>query len=157
MILQIYLLLLCIAFSYSYLVLSKKQNLISLNIFGKNEADKQEQFRIQQEILNRRKNKSKMNEYFEGVEKRRKVITKEAKSTLWSQSDDKEDPLTKWKEAKASGKIKEIGYEPEPSKSSSIFGVNIIVPLNPIGIPKYDAGERFDLRLPYAERGYEVH
>lgn len=51
--------------------------------------------------------------------------------------------------------MKDIGYEAEPPKSSSKFGVNIVIPLNPIGMPKYDAGERFDLRLPYAERGYE--
>ena len=51
--------------------------------------------------------------------------------------------------------MKGIGYEAEPPKSSSKLGLNIIIPINPIGIPKYDAGERFDLRLPYAERGYE--
>jgi hypothetical protein len=29
------------------------------------------------------------------------------------------------------------------------------MPASPIDIPKYDEGQRFDLRLPYAERGYE--
>jgi hypothetical protein len=48
-----------------------------------------------------------------------------------------------------------LGYESEPPKSSSKLGLNIVIPLNPIGMPKYDNGERFDLRLPYAERGYE--
>ena len=26
--------------------------------------------------------------------------------------------------------------------------------MNPIGMPKYDGGERFDLRLPYVDEGY---
>lgn len=33
--------------------------------------------------------------------------------------------------------------------------MNIVIPLNPMGMPRYDNGERFDLRLPYAETGYE--
>ena len=49
------------------------------------------------------------------------------------------------------GEIKQIGYEPAPPKSSSLFGLNIILPASPIDVPKYDEGERFDLRLPYAE------
>ena len=53
------------------------------------------------------------------------------------------------------GKIKPLGYEAEPKKEDSKLGLNVVIPLNPIGIPKYDNGERFDLRLPYAERGYE--
>ena len=29
-----------------------------------------------------------------------------------------------------------------------------IIPLIPIGMPEYDGGERFDLRLPYVDNGY---
>ena len=36
---------------------------------------------------------------------------------------------------------------PEPK-----FG--IIIPILPIGIPEYDGGERFDLRLPYVDNGW---
>mmetsp|Transcript_12819 Transcript_12819/g.11629 ORF Transcript_12819/g.11629 Transcript_12819/m.11629 type:complete len:133 (+) Transcript_12819:120-518(+) len=96
-----------------------------------------------------------MKEYFESVDEKRANVIKETNKTLWSKSKDSIDPLDKWKEAKKNGLIKPLGYEPEPSKSSSKTGVNIIIPINPIGIPKYDAGERFDIRLPYAERGYE--
>lgn len=105
--------------------------------------------KIQQEILARRKNKSGMKQYFNSVEERRKEIAKTVSKTDWRQ--EKEDPLNKWRTSLEKGEVKKIGYEPEPSKSDSLFGVNIIVPINPIGIPKYDQGERFDLRLPYAE------
>jgi hypothetical protein len=30
----------------------------------------------------------------------------------------------------------------------------LVVPLLPFGMPKYDAGERFDLRSPYADDGW---
>lgn len=30
----------------------------------------------------------------------------------------------------------------------------VVVPLLPFGMPKYDAGERFDLRSPYADDGW---
>lgn len=130
---------------------------MSRNIFGKknNDAAREEQLRLQQEMLQRRKNPKKMREYFEDVEKRRVQTAIEAKITQFSKSSDQVDPIEAWRKAKEQGKIAEIGYEPEPSKESSLFGLNIILPVNPIGIPKYDAGERFDLRLPYAERGYE--
>lgn len=29
-----------------------------------------------------------------------------------------------------------------------------IIPLIPIGMPEYDGGERFDLRLPYVDNGW---
>lgn len=29
-----------------------------------------------------------------------------------------------------------------------------IIPLIPIGLPEYDGGERFDLRLPYVDNGW---
>lgn len=32
----------------------------------------------------------------------------------------------------------------------------LVVPLLPFGMPKYDAGERFDLRSPYADDGWVV-
>ena len=57
-----------------------------------------------------------------------------------------------WKEARDRGEVKDLGYKDEPPKESSLFGILF---LHPIDIPKYDNGERFDLRLPYAERGYE--
>jgi hypothetical protein len=65
------------------------------------------------------------------------------------------DPLQAWKDARDRGEIKKLGYEDQtPERKTSRFG-NIPLPMSPIDIPKYDDGERFDLRLPYAERGYE--
>lgn len=118
------------------------------------ERQKEEQMRIQQEILDRRKNKPKMKEYFESREVERKVEETNAKQSLWAKTKNEVDPLTEWKKAKEDGKIKPLGYE-EQSRETSRLGLNIPIPGNPMGIPKYDAGERFDLRLPYAERGYE--
>lgn len=89
------------------------------------------------------------------VKRKRKEVAQQASKNLWFKTKDGEDPLTAWQGAKDRGEIKKLGYEPEPSKSDSRLGLNVVVPLNPIGMPKYDNGERFDLRLPYAERGYE--
>lgn len=116
---------------------------------------KEEQWKIQQDMLKRRKDKGKMKEYFAKVEKAREYQSRKARASLWSRSKDSEDPLEKWKASKKRGEIKPLGYEASPSKSDSKLGVNVVIPLNPIGMPKYDNGERFDLRLPYAERGYE--
>lgn len=33
-------------------------------------------------------------------------------------------------------------------------GGKFIVPLAPFGMPEYDGGERWDLKAPYAEKGY---
>mmetsp|Transcript_19051 Transcript_19051/g.31875 ORF Transcript_19051/g.31875 Transcript_19051/m.31875 type:complete len:236 (+) Transcript_19051:2330-3037(+) len=127
----------------------------TLSMMGDKEAEKEEQWRIQQEKLAQRKNKVGMQKYFEGVEEGRKQRSAKAKRTLWSKSMDKVDPLEKWKAARDRGDVKKIGYDPAPAKSESKLGFNLVVPVNPIGISQYDEGERFDLRLPYAERGYE--
>jgi hypothetical protein len=128
---------------------------LSLSAF-KNEKEREDQIRLQEEMLARRKNKGKMKEYFESVEKKRSQTAQDSMKNNWAKNTDKQvDPLEAWKMAKANGQIKDIGYDAVPSKSSSLFGLNIPIPVNPIGIPKYDDGERFDLRLPYAERGYE--
>jgi hypothetical protein len=157
-ILLLFIIKLSIAFQWNNVHLPRfHTSYTARNIFGKknNDAIREEQYRLQQEMLARRKNPKKMREYYEDVEKRRVNAATESKITQFAKSSDKVDPIEAWRKAKEQGKIAEIGYEPEPSKESSLFGVNIILPVNPIGIPKYDAGERFDLRLPYAERGYE--
>lgn len=125
----------------------------SLLAFKENE--KEEQMRLQQEMLARRKNKGKMKEYFENVEKKREATSQTMSKNNWARSNNSQDPLEKWKQAKEKGDIKQIGYDAAPPKSSSLLGINIVLPLSPIDIAKYDEGERFDLRLPYAERGYE--
>lgn len=119
------------------------------------ENEREEQMRIQAEMLARRKNKPKMKEYFEKVEEKREKTYKEYSKNIWAKSSNDVDPLDKWKKARDAGEIKKIGYDSEPPRSSSLFGISIPLPVNPIGIARYDEGERFDLRLPYAERGYE--
>lgn len=32
--------------------------------------------------------------------------------------------------------------------------LGIVIPIAPFGIPKYDQGERFDLRSPYVDKGW---
>ena len=44
-----------------------------------------------------------------------------------------------------------MGYEDVPQSKFFTFQL----PQNPIGMENMDNGERFDLRLPYSERGYE--
>ena len=52
--------------------------------------------------------------------------------------------------------MKDLGYEEiTPEKKASVFGFSIPLVQSPIDLPGYDNGQRFDLRLPYAERGYE--
>lgn len=128
---------------------------VIVSVDNRKEAMKDEQWKIQQDMLARRKNKTNMKKYFGKVEDNRKDLSAKAQDTIWARTKDNIDPIEKWKSARDSGKIKSIGYEPEPSRNASRLGFNVIIPINPMGIPKYDNGERFDLRLPYAERGYE--
>ena len=137
---------------------SSYRNIPSLNKAGFKEkdvtitkakaSDKDEQFRIQQEMLAKRKNKTKMTEYFEKVEAKRMEVSKAMKETSYTGISDKEDPIAAWKKRKENGLLPPLGYEADKEKGSFIF------PASPIDIPKYDNGQRFDLRLPYAERGY---
>lgn len=123
---------------------------------GKKE-DLDEQWRIQQEMLAFRKNPKKKAEYMEKVEARRVDTAKKSKQTLWAKNVRADiDPLDKWKAAKKKGLVKDLGYEDAPPRESSLFsGINIPLVASPIDVPAYDNGQRFDLRLPYAERGYE--
>ena len=136
---------------------SSYRNIPSLKKAGFNEkdvtikakaSDKDEQFRIQQEMLAKRKNKAKMTEYFEKVEAKRTEVSKAMKETSYTGISDKEDPIAAWKKRKDNGLLPPLGYEADKEKGSFIF------PASPIDKYDYDNGQRFDLRLPYAERGY---
>lgn len=135
--------------------LSVRKGNVKSVLYGK-EADKDEQFRIQQEMLRRRRDPKAKAENEARVEARREQATKTVRKQIWNLrvKTDEEDPLVKWKEAMDAGEIKDFGYPDEPPKEASLFGLNIPIPQSPIDVPKYDNGERFDLRLPYAERGY---
>jgi len=125
---------------------------ISLSLRDANkEYQKEQQFRLQQEMLARRKDKKKMDAYFENVEKKREQVSSKVKETIYTKINDKVDPLIKWKENKKEGKVKPLGYEDIPKSKFFTFQL----PQNPIGLENMDNGERFDLRLPYSERGYE--
>lgn len=91
------------------------------------------------------------------MEKRRLEAQAEIKKTLWAKNtDSKIDPLAAWKSAKARGEVKDLGYEEiTPEMKKSVFGFSFPLVQSPIDLPGYDNGQRFDLRLPYAERGYE--
>lgn len=120
---------------------------------ARKDAEREEQMRIQQEILARRKNKNGMQSYMRGVEERRQQSWEKAMETNYARdTENSKDPLEKFKANKKAGKVQPLGYEaPPPSRT----GFTLPIPVNPIGIEKYDEGLRFDLRLPYAERGYE--
>jgi hypothetical protein len=52
--------------------------------------------------------------------------------------------------------VKDLGYEEvTPDMKKSVLGFSLPIVQSPIDLPGYDNGQRFDLRLPYAERGYE--
>jgi hypothetical protein len=40
------------------------------------------------------------------------------------------------------------------NKEDETANSGLVVPLLPFGMPKFDAGERFDLRSPYADDGW---
>ena len=130
----------------------------ALNIFGnkrRNNDDADEQLRIQREILARRKDPRAKAAQQEKIERRRRVAADKMKETLWAQNTKADvDPLQAWKRAKVSGKVKDLGYEEiTPEMKKSVFGFSIPLVQSPIDLPGYDNGQRFDLRLPYAERG----
>merc|ERR1712238_378210 len=110
----------------------------------------------QQEILKRRRApESERKQYFEKIDKRRVKATK-TQNDKWDWQTKRykkgEDPIDEWRKKRESGDIsdlenqygdpKKIGGIPLPSASFGVGG-------------KFDNGGRFDLRLPYADQGYE--
>lgn len=122
----------------------------------KNDNEREEQYKVQQEMLAKRRNPRALEKEKAAIEARRVEASKKINKTLWAKnSDPSADPIDEWRDALKKGDIKDLGYSPEPPKSKSLFGITIPLPLSPIDVPEYDNGMRFDLRLPYAERGYE--
>ena len=121
----------------------------------KNEQEREEQFRLQQEMLARRKDPKAKAKAQAELDARRIEVTKQATSSMWAMKvkNDKEDPLELWQKNKAEGKLKDLGYEETAKNRDLRFSIPLIA--SPIDQPAYDNGLRFDLRLPYAERGYE--
>ena len=102
---------------------------------------KEEQTRIQQEILERRRNPEKMKRYEENVVKRRSGLDEERKVWDFQNKNTGEDPLKAWSNLRSQGKIK-VGSELERDPTSSRFGSDGLVEV------------RTDERLPYIDQGY---
>ena len=109
-------------------------------------GEKDEAFRQQQEILARRRDKSRNRKYFQDVEHRRHEIQDNFQKRQLK-VEDGVDPLIAWKKMKEDGLIDDAGYGEEDDGG-------IIIPMASFGIPKYDNGGRFDLKLPHVEHGY---
>ena len=101
------------------------------------EREKEEQMRAQQEVLKRRKS----NSWQAGVKDRRAKASRYLNDPEFKKACDEEN-RRRFKERQAM-------EEPEPTS-----GFRIIVPITPFGMPEYDGGERFDLRLPYVDNGW---
>ena len=120
----------------------------------RNEAEREEQFRLQQEMLARRKDPKAKAAAEAKIDERRIAVTKQVRSTIWALNvKPDEDPLEAWQKNKKEGKLRDLGYEETTKNRDLRFSIPLIA--SPIDQPAYDNGLRFDLRLPYAERGYE--
>ena len=134
------------------------------DLFGSDDpaknAAKDEQWRIQQDVLKRRQSKEATNKYFDAVDANRQKATKE-QVTKWAfQRDPSQDSLIGWKKLRDSGEIGDLktGLGTDGKKREG----GLPIPLPSFGLGgeagvggEYDNGERFDLRLPYVDQGYE--
>lgn len=109
-------------------------------------GEKDEAFRQQQEILARRRDKKRAKEYFNDVNARRRDLEDDLMKRRLVVRDG-EDPLIPWQKMKDAGYIDPSGYDEEDEGG-------IPIPLPSFGVPKYDNGGRFDLKLPHVEIGY---
>lgn len=108
------------------------------------EAAKEEEFRLQQELLAKRRSGVLIKE---ANDRRKKVQETLATRRELRQAEkdalgrgEMPDSLNDWKP-----------YDDETNKNANS---GIVVPLLPFGIKKYDDGERFDLRSPYSDGGW---
>lgn len=98
-------------------------------------------YQLQQEILNERRS-GKGKALQEAQQRRRKIQEKvNAKKKL---KVEQRKMLARGEKLPAD---KEETYKDDPKGG-------IIIPIAPFGIPKFDQGERFDLKLPYVDQGW---
>lgn len=109
-------------------------------------GEKDEAFEKQQEILARRRDKNRNSDYFEEIKKRREAIEQYYDKRRLKVPHG-EDPIVAWKKLKEEGLIDESAY-------TELDEGGIPIPMASFGIPQYDNGGRFDLRLPHVEIGY---
>jgi hypothetical protein len=104
------------------------------------EREKEEMAAAQREIMERRRNPEKMEEYEAQVRERRDILQKE--KDVWSfQQKVEGDALDDWKQLREEGKIK-VGSDLERDESSRRLGSEGLVDV------------RTDERLPYIDQGY---
>ena len=115
--------------------------------------------REQEAILARRASKEATRDYFNRVDANRQTAQREQVERWSFQRDETADPLIAWKKMRAEGKIGDL------KTGLGVDGVKreggLPIPLPSFGVGgdagvggQYDNGERFDLRLPYADQGY---
>ncbi|CAN8075828.1 unnamed protein product [Agarophyton chilense] len=110
-------------------------------------GEKDEAFRQQQEILARRRDAKQSKKYFEEVQERRDTVEEYFDNRMLKVKEG-EDPIHEWRRMKENGFIDDdVGYTEEEESG-------IPIPMASFGIPKYDRGARFDLKLPHVEHGY---
>ena len=133
------------------------------DLFGSDDpaknAARDEQWRIQQDVLKRRQSKEATNKYFDAVDANRQKA-KQEQVTKWAfQRDPTQDSLIGWKKLRESGEIGNLktGLGTDGKKREG----GLPIPLPSFGLGgeagvggEYDNGERFDLRLPYVDQGY---
>eukprot|EP01025_Chloroclados_australasicus_P055794 TRINITY_DN684_c0_g1_i2.p3 TRINITY_DN684_c0_g1~~TRINITY_DN684_c0_g1_i2.p3 ORF type:complete len:188 (-),score=37.87 TRINITY_DN684_c0_g1_i2:285-848(-) len=104
--------------------------------------EREEMFEQQQEILRARRSGDASN--MESVNERRRRLSVEARQ--------KELDKKKRRDLLAQG-IRPEREEYKPYDEEMEKG-SIIIPIAPFGIPKFDNGERFDLKSPYTDEGW---
>eukprot|EP00629_Pelagomonadales_sp_RCC1024_P012727 CAMPEP_0119262760 /NCGR_PEP_ID=MMETSP1329-20130426/2387_1 /TAXON_ID=114041 /ORGANISM="Genus nov. species nov., Strain RCC1024" /LENGTH=189 /DNA_ID=CAMNT_0007262435 /DNA_START=162 /DNA_END=729 /DNA_ORIENTATION=- len=134
------------------------------DVFGggekKDDSWKDEQMAEQQRILKLRQDPKARNQYFDKVDKKRMDLQQQQVTKWGFQKDQSADPLVRWKELRESGEIGNLktGLGTDGEKREG--GIQIPFPSFGVGGSagvggEYDNGERFDLRLPYVDQGYE--
>ncbi|DBA79664.1 TPA: hypothetical protein ACH3X1_008340 [Trebouxia sp. C0004] len=96
-------------------------------------AERDEQWEAQQEVLKRRRSNLWQND----VEARRAEVRKYQTNPAYKKQVDDERRARK-----------------KAEKKDEVPKWGIIIPIAPFGMPEYDGGERFDLRLPHVDNGW---
>jgi len=109
---------------------------------ARREAEKEEQFRAQQEMMARRRDPKKMEAYFQEVEaSRRAEMAKDAELRQLQKGASGGDQLEDWNRLKEAGKVQSMD-DMERDKDSERAGSAGLI------------GERIDEKLPYIDAGY---
>lgn len=106
------------------------------------DRERAEQEAAQQQIMERRRNPEKMEEYNARRNQERQELADEKEVWKFQQkSEEGYDPLTEWEKLRKEGKIK-VGSDLERDASSSRLGSEGLVEV------------RIDERMPYIDQGY---